>query len=150
MVSSWWRAKYQDSQRLLTGVTSADAHDDLADVDASNSSVRLAPRTTHSRLQSIGTGAGQHLVDADDVVRVGADSQVETFLSGQLDEILVGANAGRLEGFRAQLLILVRDHVNAQGEVINSRALSAKVENADLGIGHTTVEPRLRIRLFAR
>ena len=48
-------------------VTRADRQQDLANVDTSNGAVRLAPGTTHTRLQSIGTGARQHLVDADDV-----------------------------------------------------------------------------------
>jgi hypothetical protein len=64
-------------------------------------------------LQSIGTGARQHLVDTDDVVGVDTDTQVETFLSGELDEVLVGANTGGLKSFRAQLLVLVGDHVDA-------------------------------------
>jgi hypothetical protein len=72
-----------------TGITGADAHDDLANVDASNGAVGLAPGSAHAGLQTIGTGAGQHLVDADDVIRVGADAEVEAFLSGDLDEIPV-------------------------------------------------------------
>jgi hypothetical protein len=72
-----------------TGVTGTDAHDDLPNVDASDGAVRLAPGTTHASLQSIGTGAGQHLVDADNVVRVSADAEVEAFLSCDLDEVPV-------------------------------------------------------------
>lgn len=75
-----------------TGVTSADTQDDLADVDTGDSAVGLTPSTTHTGLQSIGTSARQHLVDADDVVRVGADTQVETFLSGVLDQVPVVAS----------------------------------------------------------
>jgi hypothetical protein len=133
---------------MLTRVTGSNAHDDLTDVDAGDSSVWLAPSTTHSRLQSISTGARQHLVDTDDMVRVSTDSQVESFLSGELDEVLVGANAGRFKSFRAQLFILVRDKVNAKREVVDVRTLSAKIEDADLGVRDTTVEPRLRIWLF--
>ena len=69
----------------LTGVTSAEAHDDLTDVDTSDSAVGLTPGTTHTSLQSIGTGARQHLVDADDVVWVSAHTEVETFFTGHLD-----------------------------------------------------------------
>jgi hypothetical protein len=132
---------------VTVGVTSADAHDDLADVDTGNSTVGLAPGTTHTSLQSIGTGARQHLVDADNVVRVGADAKMETFLASNLDEVLVGANTGGLEGLRAQLLILVRDHVDAEGEVIDGSALAAKIEDADLGVRNTTVKPRFGVRL---
>jgi hypothetical protein len=71
----------------LTRITSSDAQDNLTNVDTGNSSVGLAPSTTHSSLQSIGTGARQHLVDSDDMVRMGADAEMETFLSGDLDQV---------------------------------------------------------------
>lgn len=128
-------------------VTSADAHDDLTNVDTGNSAVGLAPGTTHTSLQSIGTSARQHLVDTDDVEGVSADTEVETLLTGVLDEVLVGANTGGLEGLGTQLLILVGDEVDAEREVVDVGALSAQIEDADLGVGDTTVEPRLRIRL---
>jgi hypothetical protein len=95
------------------GIPRANRQNDLADVDARNGTVGLAKGTTHTRLQSIGTSARQHLVDADNVVRVGADAEMETFLSGDFDKVLVGANAGRLERLRGQLLVLVGDKVDA-------------------------------------
>jgi hypothetical protein len=128
-------------------VTSADAHDDLADVDTGDSAVGLAPGTTHTGLQSIGTGARQHLVDTDDVEGVGADAQVETLLAAVLDEVLVGADTGGLEGLRAQLLILVGDEVDAEREVVDVGTLATEIEDANLGVGHTTVEARLGVRL---
>lgn len=121
----------------------------MANVDAGDSAGRLAPRTTHTSLKSIGTSARQHLVDADDVERVGADAKVETFLTARLDEVLVGADTGSLEGFGAQLLILVGDEVDTEREVIDSGALAAEIVDADLGVRHTTVEPRLGVRLEA-
>jgi hypothetical protein len=78
---------------------------------------------------------------------VGADAEMETFLAGNLDEVLVGANTGGFEGFRAQLLVLVRYHVDAEREVIDGSPLATKIEDADLGVRDTTVEPRLRVRL---
>ena len=72
---------------------------------------------------------------------------METFLSGKLDEVLVGANTSGLEGLRAQLLILVGDEVNAEREVVDGRALSAKIEDANLGIRDTAVEAGLGVRL---
>lgn len=131
----------------LVGVTSADAHDDLANVDTRNRAVGLAPGTTHTSLQSIGTGARQHLVDADDVEGVDADAEMESFLAGNLDEVLVGADTGGLESLGAQLLVLVRHHVDAEREVIDGSALAAEIEDADLGVGDTTVEARLGVRL---
>jgi hypothetical protein len=132
---------------ILTRVTSADAQENLANVDTGDSAVGLAPRTTHTRLQSIGTGTRQHLVDTDDVVGVGADAEMEAFLAGSLDEVLVGANTRGLEGLGAQLLILVGDQVDAQGEVVDGGTLAAEIEDANLGVRHTTVEARLRVRL---
>jgi len=146
------------------GVTRAHGQDDLANVDTGNDAVRLAEGAAHSGLQSIGTGAGQHLVDTDDVVGVGADAHVETFLSGNLDEvpipvlelildiddqkhILVGANAGSLKSFGTQLLVLVGDEVDTERELIDTCTLAAKVEDTDLRVGDTTVEARLGVRL---
>lgn len=130
-----------------TGVTSTDGHDDLANVDTGDSAVRLTPGTTHTSLKSIGTGARQHLVDTDDVEGVGADAEVEGLLSGGLDEVLVGANASGFESLGTQLLVLVGDHVDAEREVIDSRLLAAKIEDANLGVGDTAVEARLGVRL---
>jgi hypothetical protein len=72
---------------VLTGITSSDTQDDLTNVDTGDSSVWLSPSTTHSSLQSIGTSARQHLVDTDDMVWVGTDTEMETFLSSDLDEV---------------------------------------------------------------
>lgn len=81
------------------------------------------------------------------MVRVGADTEMETFLSGVLDHVLVGANTGSFESLGAQLLILVGNEVDAEREVINLGTLAAQIEDSDLGVGDTTVEPGLRIRL---
>jgi len=128
-------------------IPGADREDDLANVDTGNSAVRLAKGTTHSSLQPIGTGARQHLVDTDDVVWVSADAEMETFLAGNLDEVLVRADAGGFESLGAQLFVLIGDEVDAAGELVDVGALAAQVEDADLGIGHTTVEARLRVWL---
>jgi hypothetical protein len=99
-VSTLFRVTLSGSVQL-TGVTSAERHQDLADVDTGDSAVGLTPGTTHTSLQSIGTSARQHLVDTDDVEGVNADAQVETLLSGVLDHVLVAANTGGLEGLGA-------------------------------------------------
>ncbi len=81
---------------------------------------------------------------------MGADAEVETFLARVLDQVLVGANTGGLEGLGAQLLILVGDEVDAEGEVVHVGLLAAKIEDANLGVGDTTVEARLGVRLLNR
>jgi hypothetical protein len=78
---------------------------------------------------------------------VDANAEMETLLAGNLDEVLVGADTGGLESLRAQLLVLVRHHVDAEREVIDGSALAAEIEDADLGVGDTTVEPRLGVGL---
>lgn len=69
------------------GVTGADGQDDLADVHTGNGTLGLTEGTTHTSLETIGSGAGQHLVDTDDVEGVHTHTQVETFLTGDLDEV---------------------------------------------------------------
>jgi len=128
-------------------ITSADRQKNLADVHTGDGTVGLTPGTTHTSLQSIGTSARQHLVDTDDVVRVGANTEVETFLSGDLDEVLVRADTGSLERLRAQLFIFVGDQVDAERELVDVGTLTAQVEDANLGVGYTTVEARLGVRL---
>ena len=127
------------------GVLCPEGHQDLADVDTSDKAVGLAEGTTHTRLQSIGTSARQHLVDADDMVRVDADAEMEGLLSGSLDHVLVGANTGGLERLGGQLLVLVGDKMDAEREVVYVGLLATEVENADLGIGDTAVEPALGV-----
>lgn len=77
--------------RIRTRVTSADGKQDLADGHAGDEAVGLAERSTHAGLQPIGASARQHFVDADDVVRVGADAEMEAFLAGGLDEVPLSA-----------------------------------------------------------
>jgi hypothetical protein len=65
----------------LTRVTSAERHEDLANVDTGDKTVGLAESATHSGLEPIGSGTRQHLVDADDVEGVSADAEVEAVLA---------------------------------------------------------------------
>lgn len=39
--------------------------------------------------------------------------------------------------------------MNAEGEVVDTSLLAAKVEDANLGVRHTSVEARLRVRLLS-
>ena len=52
-----------------------------------------------------------------------------------------------LKGGATDLLELVRDKVDAERELHDAGGLVAEVKDADLGIGNTTVEPGLRVRL---
>lgn len=153
------------------GVTGADGQNDLTNVHTGDETLGLTEGTTHTGLQTIGTSARQHLVDTDDVEGVHTDAQVETFLTGDLDKVpiesyvrlcpsmsgerrrsrsgnvLVGANTGGLESLGGELLVLVGNQVDAHGEVIHVGLLTTKIEDTNLRVGNTTVEPGLGVRL---
>ena len=75
------------------GFSSSDREQDLTNVDSGDGVVWLSPSSSHTSLEPIGTGTGQHLVDSDDVVRVNSDPQVEGVLSGSLGNVLVGTDS---------------------------------------------------------
>ena len=79
--------------------------EDLANLDAGGEAVRLAVGATHAGLEPVSAGAGKHLVDTEHVVRVDADAHVEVLLANLGGEVLVGANAGSLEGLGGQLWV---------------------------------------------
>lgn len=72
------------------GVTGADGQNDLANVHTGNGTLGLTEGTTHTGLQTIGTGAGKHLVDTDDMEGVDTNAHVETFLTGDLHKVPKG------------------------------------------------------------
>jgi len=79
------------------GVFAADREDDLADVDTGDGAVRLAPCTTHTSLEPIGSSTGQHLVDPYDMEGVHTDPQMERILARSLGDVLVCTDTGSLE-----------------------------------------------------
>lgn len=78
------------------GVTGADGQNDLANVHTGNGTLGLTEGTTHTGLETIGSGARKHLVDTDDVEGVHTDAQVETFLTGDLHKVPVGSRISSL------------------------------------------------------
>ena len=64
---------------------------------------------------------------------------MESFLSGGLHNVLVGANSGSLKSLGRKLLVLVRNEMAAEGEVIDGSLLSSEIIDSDLGIGDTSV-----------
>jgi len=117
----------------------------LTNVHASHQSLGLAESSSHSGLEPIGSGAGQHFVDADDVERMDAKTHVESVLAHELHHVLVGANTRSFEGLGGELFILVGDHVDAERELIDARLFTTQVVNTDLGIGDTPAKPRLGV-----
>jgi hypothetical protein len=95
----------------------------------------------------ISTGAGKHLVDAENVEWVGSHADVEAILSGNLGDVLVDANTGSLKSLRRDHFTLEGDEVNTGGELIDGGLLLAQVVDADSGVGDTTTESGLGVRL---
>jgi hypothetical protein len=62
-------------------------------------------------------------------------------------DILVGANTGGFESLGGQLLVLVGDQVDTGGEVVHVGLLTTKIEDTNLRVGNTTVEPGLGVGL---
>ena len=126
---------------------SSDGDEDGSDIDTGSLTEGLSVSVTHTGLKSISTGAREHLVDADDVPGVNSDSDMEVILTAVDLHVLVGGDTGSLESLRGDLLLLVGDHMDAGGELIPCALLLSSVIHTDLGVGDTSVETRLRIRL---
>ncbi len=129
------------------GILRADRHDDLADGDTGSHLHGLTVGVSHTGGQTIGSGAGKHLVLADDVERVSAGSDVVTLLTGGLHQVLVARHTGSLKGASGQLLLLVGHQVGNEGEDIDVGLLGSAVINPDLSIGDTSAESGFNIRL---
>jgi len=131
----------------LVGVLSADGNQGLANGDTGNGAVRLTESTTHTGLETIGTGTGQHLVDAQDVEGMDTDTHVEGLLARVLRDVLVGSDTGSLQSLAADLLDFVGKQMDTEGELVGGGLLTAQIEDLDLGVGDSTAETRLGVRL---
>jgi len=136
--------RFRNNRRVI--LLRPNTQQNLADIDSRHGSVGFPPSSTHTGLKPISSSAGQHLVDANDVERVDSDSEMEGILSRGLGDVFVGADTGGFESFGGELFVFVRDHVDAEREIVNRGALPAQVEDADLGVWHTTIETRFRER----
>ena len=76
-----------------------------------------------------------------------SDADVETFLSGLSNHVFVGSNAGGLKRLRSELLLLLRDQMDAGGEQVPAGLLLSSVIETKLRVRHTTVEARLGVGL---
>lgn len=61
-----------------------------------------------------------------------ANTQMERILAGNLRHVLVRADTCGFEGLRRKLLVLIRDEMAAEGELVDRRALAAQIEDANL------------------
>jgi hypothetical protein len=88
--------------------------------------------------EPIGTSAREGLVASNDVEGVDSDPEVESVLSGSLDDVLVGTDSSSLESLGRDLLVLVGDQVAAEGEVVDRSLLSSEVVDTDLRVGEAS------------
>merc|ERR1719510_2851395 len=121
--------------------------ENLANLDSGSGAVSLSKGASHSSLEPISSGTGQHFVDPQHVEGVNPDPDVEPILAAVLDKVLVAADAPSLESLRGELLQLVRDQVDRQRELVNSCLLTSQVKDPDLGVGDSTVKSALGIGL---
>ena len=107
----------------------------------------LAEGASHSSLEPISSGTGQHFVDPQHVEGVDPHPDVEAILATVLDQVFVAANTSGLQSLGGELLQLVGHQMDGQRELVNSSLLTSQVEDPDLGVGDTTVKSALGIGL---
>jgi len=121
----------------------SDGVEDLVDLNSGDFTDGLTESTSHTGLESISTGAGKHFVNSDNVPRVDSTSQMETFFTAFLDQVLVGSNTASFHGFGGDLFLFKGDKMNGIREFFNLSSLLAGIVNSDSGIGDTSVITRL-------
>ena len=122
----------------FVGVLGADREQNLTNINAGSHTNGFAVRVAHTTRQTIGTGATQHFVGAQDVEGVGADPNVVGFLPDRLGQVLVDGNTASLQGFGRDLLLFITDQVGDKGKEIDGRLFGTRIKNTNLGFRDTT------------
>ncbi len=76
-----------------------------------------------------------------------AHAEMESIFTAVLHQVLVSADTSSFKGFTGKLFILVREHMDAEREFIHADLLLTQVVDSDLGVGDTTTETGLGVRL---
>jgi len=84
---------------LLVGGLGTHRHDHLTNAHTGNGALGLTESTTHSSLEPIGSGTGQHFVDADDMEGMQTHTDVEAILATGLHHVLVSTDTCSLQSF---------------------------------------------------
>jgi len=71
-------------------------------------------------------------------------SQVETFLTGLLDEVLVSSNTASFKSFRGDLFLFKRDEMDTEWEIFDGTLLLTGIIDTDSWVRDTSVVTRLR------
>ena len=148
---SSWELELGSSEGLLSVrnvlVGASDGQENLTNGDSCGLAKSLTEGTSHTLLESIGTSAGEHLVDSNDVPWVNSDSHVEVLSSDIGLHVLVAGNSGSLKSLRSDLLLLVANQMDAGWESIPLGLLLSDIVDSQLGVWHTSVESGLWIWL---
>ena len=94
-------------------VLAPDRNKDLPNLDPGSCAMSFTESSSHPCLKPISSSARQHLIDPENHERVDADPDVELVLAAVLDEVLVAADTGCLQGLAGQLLQLI-GHLHQQ------------------------------------
>jgi hypothetical protein len=107
--------------------------------------MRLTEGSSHTSLEPIGTGTGQHFIDTGNVPRVHTASHMEGIFTCLFGHVLVGGDTGCFQGVGGNLFFLPRDHMDGLREFIANGFLTADVIGTDFGLGNTSVITRFGI-----
>ena len=118
----------------LVGILATNRNQHLSNIHTGNRANRLTKGTTHTSLQTIGTGTGQHFVDTQDVEGMYTDTHVERVLAGVLGNVLVGTDTGGFQGFTANLFTLIRQEMDTEGKLVGGSLLATQIKDANLGV----------------
>ena len=121
-------------------VLNSNREKNLSNGDSCGLAESLTEGTSHTLLKSIGSSAGEHLVDSNDVPWVDSDSAVETFSSDLGHHVLVTGNSRSLKSLRGDLLLLVANQMDAGWERIKLGLLLTNIVNSEFWVWYTSVE----------
>ena len=125
----------------------SDGHENLSNANSSTLTESLTEGTSHTLLESIGTSAGKHFVDSNDVPWMNSHSHVESLSTNGGLHVLVAGNSSGLKSLGSDLLLLVANKMDTSWELVISGLLLTDIINSKFWVWHTSVESGLWIWL---
>lgn len=135
------------NEMFFVGILGSHRHEGFSNPHTSNCALWFTECSTHPCLKPISSSTRQHLVDSEHMERVFSHSQVESFSSTELHQVLVGTDTSSLHGLGGQLFPFIGAQMHAEWKFVYSSLLLAQVEDSDFGIWYTPAKPGLWIRL---
>ena len=134
------------NNNVFVGVFGSTRENNLTNVNSGSQTVRFTPSTSHTLLQSIGTGTRQHFVDSQNMEWMDSDSQMESISPNGFGDVFVSTNTSSFQSFRRQLFQFVGNQMNTQWKFINSGLFFTQIENSDFWIWNSSVVSRFWVR----